>query len=103
MRHRPAPMSASPRRVHAMHGPPGAPRRSRWGALALALPAWAALGVFFLLPLVLMLGVSGAERAVYGGLRPGADLAAYLRSGGFLANYRPTLEAPYLRIPPAPP
>src|SRR5947209_9730731 len=61
----------------------GAPGRSRWGALALALPAWAMLGAFFLLPLVLMLGVSGAERAVYGGVRPVADLAAYLRSGAF--------------------
>ncbi len=81
-----------------MHSPPGAPRRSRWRALALALPAWAALGVFFLLPLVLMLGVSGAERAVYGGLRPVADLAAYMRSAAFLANYRQTLEALYLGI-----
>ena len=37
-------------------GPAGA----GWGALALALPAWLVLGLFFLLPLVLMLGVSGA-------------------------------------------
>jgi spermidine/putrescine transport system permease protein len=77
---------------------PRAPGRSRWGALALALPAWAVLGVFFLLPLALMLGVSGAERAIYGGVRPVADLAAYLRSGAFLANYRQTLETLYLGI-----
>lgn len=74
------------------------PGRSHWGALALALPAWAVLGVFFLLPLALMLGVSGAERAVYGGVRPVGDLAAYLRSGAFLANYRQTLETLYLGI-----
>ena len=77
---------------------PGTPGRPRWGALALALPAWVVLGVFFLLPLALMLGVSGAERAVYGGVRPVADLAAYLRSGAFLANYRQTLETLYLGI-----
>jgi spermidine/putrescine transport system permease protein len=74
------------------------PGRSRWGGLALALPAWAVLGVFFLLPLALMLGVSGAERAVYGGVRPIPDLAAYLRTGAFLANYRQTLQALYLGI-----
>ena len=56
------------------------------------------LGLFFLLPLVLMLGVSGAERGVYGGLRPIADLAAYLRSGAFLASYRQSLQALYLGI-----
>jgi spermidine/putrescine transport system permease protein len=69
-----------------------------WGTLALALPAWLVLGLFFLLPLVLMLGVSGAERGVYGGLRPIADLAAYLRSGAFLASYRQSLQALYLGI-----
>jgi spermidine/putrescine transport system permease protein len=84
-------------------GPPGGgwgggPAGGGWGALALALPAWLVLGVFFLLPLALMLGVSGAERGVYGGLRPIADLAAYLRSGAFLASYRESLQALYLGI-----
>ena len=83
--------------------PPGGgwgsgPAGGGWGALALALPAWLVLGVFFLLPLALMLGVSGAERGVYGGLRPIADLAAYLRSGAFLASYRQSLQALYLGI-----
>jgi spermidine/putrescine transport system permease protein len=72
--------------------------RSGWGALALALPAWLGLGLFFLLPLVLMLGVSGAERGVYGGLRPIPDLAAHLLSGAFLASYRQSLQALYLGI-----
>ena len=79
-------------------GRDGAGRGAGWGALALALPAWLVLGLFFLLPLVLMLGVSGAERGVYGGLRPIADLAAYLRSGAFLASYRQSLQALYLGI-----
>jgi spermidine/putrescine transport system permease protein len=67
-----------------------------WGALA--LPAWVALGLFFLLPLALMLGVSGAQRGVYGGLQPIPDLGAYLRSGAFLASYRQSLETLYLGI-----
>jgi spermidine/putrescine transport system permease protein len=67
-------------------------------ALVLALPAWVVLGIFFLLPLTLMVGVSGGQRGVYGGLAPVADLAAYLRSGAFLASYRQTLHALYLAI-----
>ena len=83
--------------------PPGGgwgdgPAGAGWGTLALALPAWLVLGLFFLLPLVLMLGVSGAQRGVYGGLRPIADLAAYLRSGAFLDSYRQSLQALYLGI-----
>ena len=78
-------------------GHTGGPRAG-WGALALALPAWVALGLFFLLPLALMLGVSGARRGVYGGLQTIGDLGAYLRSGAFLASYRQTLEALYLGI-----
>jgi spermidine/putrescine transport system permease protein len=87
--------AAPPRRRTADRGGPAA---AGWGALALALPAWLVLGLFFLLPLVLMLGVSGAERGVYGGLRPIADLAAYLRSGAFLSSYRESLQALYLGI-----
>src|SRR5260370_29082389 len=69
-----------------------------WGTLALALPAWVVLGLFFLLPLALMLGVSGAQRGIYGGLQPVPNLAAYLRSGAFLSSYRQSLQALYLVI-----
>jgi len=88
--------AAAPRRRRTAdgRGRPGARRV----ALALALPAWVVLGLFFLLPLVLMLGVSGAQRGVYGGLLPVPDLPAYLRSGAFLASYRQTLQALYLGI-----
>ena len=89
--------AAGPRHRRAAGGR-GGPAGAGWGTLALALPAWLVLGLFFLLPLVLMLGVSGAERGVYGGLRPIADLAAYLRSGAFLASYRQSLQALYLGI-----
>jgi spermidine/putrescine transport system permease protein len=72
-------------------------RRGR-GAASLLLPTWVVLGVFFLMPLVLMLASSFRQRGVYGGLRPIADLAAYLRSGAFLGNYARSLEAIYLGI-----
>jgi spermidine/putrescine transport system permease protein len=71
-------------------------RRSR--AVLLLLPTWAVLGIFFLVPLGLILGVSFRQRGVYGGLRPIVDLAAYLRSGGFLGNYARSVEGIYLGI-----
>ena len=49
----------------------------------LLLPTWAVLGIFFLVPLVLMLGVSFAERGTYGGIRPIDDLGSYILSGDF--------------------
>jgi spermidine/putrescine transport system permease protein len=77
---------------------PREPRKRRRAAVPLLLPTWAVLGVFFVAPLALMLGVSFRRRGVYGGLRPVADLAAYLRSGAFLANYSRSLEPIYLSI-----
>jgi spermidine/putrescine transport system permease protein len=72
-----------------------APRRS---AVPLLLPTWLVLGIFFLVPLVLMLGVSFAERGTYGGLRPISDLGGYLRSGAFLGNYARSLDGVFLKI-----
>jgi spermidine/putrescine transport system permease protein len=76
---------------------PRSPRRNR-AAVPLLLPTWVVLGVFFVAPLVLMLGVSFRQRGVYGGLRPVADLAVYLRSGAFLGNYARSLSPIYLSI-----
>jgi spermidine/putrescine transport system permease protein len=73
-------------------------RRKDRAALPLLLPAWLVLGVFFLAPLVLMLGVSFAQRGTYGGIEPVGDLGEYLRSGAFLANYARSLGEVYLRI-----
>jgi len=67
-------------------------------ALPLLLPTWLVLGVFFLLPLILMLGVSFAERGIYGGLRSIPNLGEYLRSGAFLANYAQSLDGMFLKI-----
>jgi spermidine/putrescine transport system permease protein len=72
--------------------------QARRSALPLLLPTWLVLGIFFLVPLVLMLGVSFAERGTYGGLRPIANLGDYLRSGAFLGNYAHSLDGVFLRI-----
>lgn len=64
----------------------------------LLLPTWLVLGIFFLVPLALMLAVSFAERGTYGGLKPIEDFGAYVRSGEFLGNYARSLGSIYLRI-----
>ena len=43
----------------------GKPARA---AYALVLPAWVTLGVFFLLPLAILLVISFGQRGTYGGL-----------------------------------
>lgn len=75
----------------------GEPREGRAGVL-LALPAWATLGVFFLVPLLLLFLISFARRDTYGGLAPIGDLGAYLASGKFLEHYARSLHPVYLRI-----
>jgi spermidine/putrescine transport system permease protein len=66
--------------------------------LPLLLPTWLVLGVFFLVPLLLMLGISFAQRGIYGGLKPIEDLAGYLRSGVFLDNYARSFDGIFLKI-----
>lgn len=64
----------------------------------LLLPTWLVLSVFFLVPLLLMLGISFAERGTYGGLKPVSDLGGYLRSGAFLGNYARSFDGIFLKI-----
>jgi spermidine/putrescine transport system permease protein len=64
----------------------------------LALPTWATLGLFFLVPLLLLFLISFARRDTYGGLAPIGDLGAYLASGKFLEHYARSLHPVYLRI-----
>jgi spermidine/putrescine transport system permease protein len=73
-------------------------RRKTRSPFPLLLPTWLVLGVFFLAPLLLMLGISFAERGIYGGLKPVADLGRYLRSGAFLANYARSFDGIFLKI-----
>jgi spermidine/putrescine transport system permease protein len=65
---------------------------------ALLFPTWIVLGIFLLAPLVLMLLVSFAERGIYGGVAPVEDLAGYIGSGAFLANYIRSFQGIYLGI-----
>lgn len=73
-------------------------RKRGIAAYGLVAPTWVTLGVFFLLPLVIMLGISFRERDTYGGLKPIADLAAYVGSGAWLGNYARSFEPIYLQI-----
>ena len=73
------------------------PRRS-WSSYLLVLPTWAVLGLFFVLPLVIMLVISFGQRGTYGSLKPIEDLWGYLVSGDFLANYKRSIEPLYLSI-----
>jgi spermidine/putrescine transport system permease protein len=72
--------------------------KARRSAISLLLPTWLVLGIFFLVPLLLMLGISFAERGTYGGLRPISDQGGYLRSGAFLGNYARSLDGVFLKI-----
>lgn len=86
----------------SLPSPPAQARETRRGsdkaAWLLLLPSWLVLGVFFLLPLGIMLVVSAGERGLYGGVKPVADLGAYLRSGAPLANYARSCESLFLAI-----
>ena len=73
-------------------------RRSPRVAYPLVLPTWAVLGVFFLLPLVVLFVISFGQRATYGGLKPIEDLGAYIASGKFLAQYARSFHPIYLQI-----
>jgi spermidine/putrescine transport system permease protein len=73
-------------------------RKKGLAAYGLVLPTWLTLGVFFLLPLVIMLGISFRQRDTYGGLKPIEDLGAYVTSGAWLGNYSRSLEPIYLQI-----
>ena len=73
-------------------------KRSSWPAYPLLAPTWLVLGLFFLLPLLILFAVSFGQRATYGGLKPIEDFGLYLSSGKFLANYARSLHPIYLQI-----
>jgi len=71
--------------------------RSR-AAYPLILPTWVVLGVFFLVPLAVLLLISFGQRGTYGGLRPIGDLGAYVLSGKFVTQYARSFHPIYLQI-----
>ena len=76
----------------------GEEKREGRVAYGLVLPTWLTLGVFFLLPLVILFVISFGQRATYGALKPIDDLGRYIASGKFLANYARSLHPIYLQI-----
>jgi spermidine/putrescine transport system permease protein len=73
-----------------------APRSRR--PYLLAAPAWVLLGVFVVVPLLLMLYVSLHQKSVYGGSRPVEDWWTHLITGQAFANYRRSLAGLYWPI-----
>jgi len=72
--------------------------RTRLAGVALLAPTWLVLGVFFLLPLAVILVISFGRADAAGGYEPIGDLWHYLRTGEFLDNYRRSLQSDYLLI-----
>ncbi|MCX5662440.1 MAG: ABC transporter permease [Planctomycetota bacterium] len=64
----------------------------------LLLPTWLTLGLFFVLPLGIVLILSFAQRSPTGSISPVTDWWAYISSGKFLSNYAQSLDGLYLRI-----
>jgi spermidine/putrescine transport system permease protein len=62
------------------------------------LPTWLVLGLFFLVPLLLLFAQSFGQRGVYGGLAAIDDLRAYVLSFDFLDNYVKSWRPVYLSI-----
>ena len=80
--------------------PPPASRHGGGFALLLS-PTWLVLGLFFLLPLLLVLVISFARADDAGGVEPLGGAAGFwrhVRSGDFLDNYRRSLEPVWLRV-----
>jgi spermidine/putrescine transport system permease protein len=74
--------------------------RRTTGFAVLVSPTWLVLGVFFLVPLLLVLLISFSRTNAFGGPELPSGLSAlwdHIRSGEFLAHYARTLHNPYLR------
>ena len=56
------------------------------------------LGIFFLLPLLIMLVFSFLQRDTYGGIKPVTDLWAYVTSFHWTSNYLRSIEPIYIEI-----
>jgi spermidine/putrescine transport system permease protein len=72
-------------------------RRPHVGPL-LSLPTWLVLGGFLVAPLAIMLAISFARRAPYGGTGRVDNWWAHLASGEAFANYLRSLDPTYLQI-----
>lgn len=67
-------------------------------AYSLIFLALATLAIFFLLPLLIMLIISFAQRDTYGGIKHIADWSEYIKSLQWVNNYIRSLDPLYLEI-----
>jgi spermidine/putrescine transport system permease protein len=69
-----------------------------WIARLQLLPTWLVLGVFFLAPMLIMLGVSFREKGPAGTVQPVENVRQYVAQGKFLRNYRESIDPIYAGV-----
>jgi spermidine/putrescine transport system permease protein len=71
---------------------------SKRGPILLLAPSWLTLGGLFLLPLIILFGVSLHPPDDVGNAAPVTNWLTYLHSGDFLANYSQSLRPVYVTV-----
>ena len=64
----------------------------------LTFPTWLVMGIFFAIPIAIMLWISFQQRSMYGGIKPVPDYSNYFLTGQFVQNYVRSFEWIYLQI-----
>jgi spermidine/putrescine transport system permease protein len=72
--------------------------RRSWIPRLQLLPTWLVLGVFFLAPMLIMLGISFREKGPAGAVRPVENVKQYVAQGKFLRNYRESIDPIYAGV-----
>lgn len=72
--------------------------RRTWIPRLQLLPTWLVLGVFFLAPMFIMLGISFREKGPAGTVRPVENVKQYVAQGKFLNNYRESIDPIYAGV-----
>jgi len=72
--------------------------RRTWIPRLQLLPTWLVLGLFFLAPMFIMLGISFREKGPAGTIRPVENVKQYVAQGKFLHNYRESIDPIYAGV-----
>jgi spermidine/putrescine transport system permease protein len=72
--------------------------RRTWIPRLQLLPTWLVLGLFFLAPMFIMLGISFREKGPAGTVRPVENVKQYIAQGEFLKNYRESIDPIYAGV-----
>ena len=72
--------------------------RRSWIPRLQLLPTWLVLGLFFLAPMFIMLGISFREKGPAGTVRPVENVKQYVAQGKFLNNYRESIDPIYAGV-----